>query len=74
MTRTVDDFLDHIVASQDGKPIKRKHTMSIPEKNIIKKWWTQIYGCGYEDARDDGPEAAKRRTHQRVKRMKEHAD
>lgn len=74
MTRTVDNYLDEVLVTQDGKPIKRRHTIPIPEMNIIKKYWTQIYGCGYEDAKDDGPSAVKRRTHQRVKRMKEHAD
>jgi hypothetical protein len=45
-----DDFMDEFVDVVGGIPLKRKHIMSIPMVNALRKSFDDLYQRGYDDA------------------------
>lgn len=45
-----DEYMDEFVDVVGGMPIKRKHAMSIPMANALRKSFDDIYQRGYDDA------------------------
>ncbi|MCC3747504.1 hypothetical protein LLQ46_11655 [Rouxiella badensis] len=48
-----DDYMDEYVEDIAGMAIKRRHTMSLPRVDYIRKIFDEIYQRGYDEATEE---------------------
>lgn len=47
---TADDFLDEVVAYENGKPIKRRDTMALSRVQFLRENFPIIFAAGHASA------------------------